>query len=185
MRRPSLALLLLLVLAAAVGCGSGGNSTTSGEGAGNGGAGSSAEAGGEESIEQFGSEATGSERAALRNAFHGYLAAIGERDYGTACSYLAAAARRSLAKLFAEGASTAGCAASLAALVTPAAAGISRKQSEADLTAIRVEGNRGFVLFPAPGASLWQMTMEREDGDWKTTTVAASILVPSAATLGQ
>ncbi len=50
---------------------------------------------------------------------------------------------------------------------------------------MRVQGDRAFVVFHAPGAKLYQMTMVQEGGNWKTATVAASVLVPSAATLGQ
>jgi hypothetical protein len=49
---------------------------------------------------------------------------------------------------------------------------------------VGVRGDRAFVVFHAPGAKLFQLTMVREGGRWKTTTIAASVLVPSAATLG-
>ncbi len=49
---------------------------------------------------------------------------------------------------------------------------------------MRVQGDRGFVVYHAPGAKLYQLTMVREGGAWKAATIAGSILVPSPAMLG-
>jgi hypothetical protein len=73
----------------------------------------------------------------------------------------------------------------LSALLAPTAATISHEQAEGRITKVRVQGKRAFVVFHAPGAKLYMLTMVREGGGWKAATVAASILVPSAATLGQ
>jgi hypothetical protein len=67
----------------------------------------------------------------------------------------------------------------------PTAVAIAREQANGHVTKVRVEGERAFVVFHAPGAMLYQLTMVRDDGEWKTATVASSVLVPSAATQGQ
>lgn len=141
--------------------------------------------GGEKSIEEFGDEAEGSGRSAVLGVFTGYLNAIAARDYASACSHLAATVRRSLEQLAAGSLKGKGCPAILPKLLAPTAPAIAREQAEGRITKVRVEGDRAFVVFHAPGAKLYQMPMQREGGVWKVGLVAASILVPSAATLGQ
>jgi hypothetical protein len=159
--------------------GKGGASSEAGQAAGSGGGGSSQPGtGGEKSIEEFGAEATGSEREALLFSFHAYLEALGRRDYATACSQLAKTVQRSLEQ-FAPGApGHRGCAAILPHLLAPTAAAISRAQAAGRVTRARVKGSRGFVVYHAPGAKLFQMPMVREDGEWKVGLLAGSVLVP-------
>jgi hypothetical protein len=174
MRPAATALALMLILA---GCGGGGGSTATVTQR------PHAEAGGEKSIEEFGSEAQGAERAALLSTFHTYLGAIAAGDYPGACAHLAAAVQRSLERFVAQ--KGVGCSRSLPALLAPSAAAISRQQANGRVTKVRVQGDRAFLVFHAPGAKLYQLTMVREGGAWKAATLNASILVPSAATLGQ
>ena len=175
-----LALVLTLATLALAGCGSGGSG---GGGAGNGG--KPHPDGGEKSIEDFGSEAGGSERSALLDVFHGYLGAIAARDNPAACSHLAAAVRRSLEQFAAGKQGHESCVTILPRLLAPTAATIARQQAEGRVTKVRVEGDRSFIVFHAPGAKLYQLTLVREDGRWKAATVTPSILVPSLATLGR
>jgi hypothetical protein len=139
--------------------------------------------GGEKSIENFGSEASGDSRAAVLAAFHGYLGAVAARDYPKACAYLAASVKQSLEQ-FSKG-RLKGCEELLPKLLSPTAPVISREQDEGRVTKVRVQGDRAFVVYHAPGAKLYQLTMSSEDGEWKTDVVGGAVLVPSAATLGQ
>jgi hypothetical protein len=140
--------------------------------------------GGEKSIEGFGAEAAGPERVALLGVFHGYLEAIAGGDDATACSRLAARVRHSLEQLVAGRVRRGGCAAILPRLLTPAVAAVGRRQAEGRVTRVRVEDDRAFVVFHAPGAKLYQLTLVREGGRWKAATATASILVPSVSTAG-
>jgi hypothetical protein len=168
----AIALLLALCLAA---CGEGQTSSSRG------GAQSSptpkAHESGEKSIEEFGQEAEGQERAAILDSFHSYLGAIVARDYPGACARLATAVKRSLAALASQSQAK-GCAATLPKLLSRSAPQTARQQAEGEVTKVRFEGNRGFVVFHAPGAKLFEQTMARENGEWKVATVAASVLVP-------
>jgi hypothetical protein len=174
----------VLVLAAlAAGCGSGGSSTSAPSVAAT--SQSGASSGGEASIEEFGSEAEGASRAAILGAFTGYLRSIAAGDSGEACVYLSAAVKHSLSQLSASGSQEgAGCPVALSQLLAPAAAAIARRQARGRVIKARVKGAQAFVVFHAPGAKLYQLTMVREDGKWEAATVTASVLVPSAATLG-
>ena len=135
--------------------------------------------GGEASIEGFGAEAEGSEREAVLAAFRGYLDALADEDYATACSRLSADVKRSLEQLAPGKLKRQGCAAILPRLLAPSAAAIAGEQAQGRITRVRVEDDRAFVVFEAPGARLYMLTMAREGGGWRATTVAASVLVPS------
>ena len=169
----------------ATGSTSSSNGTSTGDSP-DGGSGShdSSSAGGEASIENFGSAAGGSTKAEILGAFHGYLNAVATHDAAGACSYLSSIVQDSMSQLVAPRLKSKGCTAILPALLSPTAATIARDQARGEITRVRVQGDRGFVVFHAPGASLYQLTMVREKGAWKAATVAASILVPSPAMLG-
>ena len=134
--------------------------------------------GGEESIEEFGSEAETTDRMEILTAFRGYLRAIAAMDHATACSYLTKTVKRSLEQLAADGSRHMGCAATLAPLLSSAAPAIAREQANGRVTRIRVDSDRAFVLFHAPGARLYQQPMIREDGEWKVTLITPSVLAP-------
>lgn len=134
--------------------------------------------GGEASIEDFGVEAEGSGRTAIVGAFRGYLSALVGENYATACSRLAGNVKRSLRQFAPPDVKRRGCAAILPRLLAPTAATIAREQAGGEITRVRIEGDEAFVVFRAPGAVLYQMPMAREDGEWKVTLVAASVLVP-------
>jgi hypothetical protein len=187
LRAPGL-LALLVAAALLAACGGGEEGSTQAGGGSQGAeeqaapssrAGESAEPapGGEASIEGFGSEAEGAEREAILSVFSGYLDALAEKDYRVACEHLSAVVRESLAQL-AGGDSTTKCPSTLPALLAPTAAQIAQEQAKGEVTKVRVEGERGFVVFKAPGAELYQLTMLAEGGEWKAASVAAAVLVP-------
>lgn len=134
--------------------------------------------GGEKSIEEFGEEAGETEREAILAVFGGYLTAVAADDAVTACSHLSATVHESLKQLVARGEKNVKCAQVLAALLAPTAATIAREQADGEVTRVRVEGDRAFVVFRAPGAKLYMLGLVEEGGKWKATTVAASVLVP-------
>jgi len=188
LRRSPVAALPLLVLAVvAGGCGGGG-------GGGQGGS-SSIETnatqapqrfqGGEASIERFGSEASGADRAALLSAFRGYLGALAGGDFRDVCARLSERVQTSLRQLAGHGSGGSSCTAALPKLLAPTAARTARAERAGRIEKVRVEGDTAFIVFHAPGARLYMLTMKREGGEWKATTVSASVLAPSAATLGQ
>jgi hypothetical protein len=168
MRSAALALLAAALLS---GCGGAASPTDS--------APRDAEAGGEKSIERFGSEAAGAPRAAILAAFHGYLGGLGRRDYRAACFRLSALARHSLERLAAPSPKRLGCAQLLPAVLAPTAAPISRQQAGGEVRNVRAQGERAFVVFHAPGARLYQMLLVEDHARWKVATVAAAILLPS------
>jgi hypothetical protein len=133
----------------------------------------------EASIEGFGSEAEGSEREEVLAAFHAYLGAIAAKDYPAACSYLAARVDESLQQLAAKAKKPIDCPQLLEALLSPQADQIARGQDEGKITKVRVKGDTAFVVFHAPGARLYQLTMAREGEEWRVTSLSAAVLAPS------
>lgn len=137
--------------------------------------------GGERSVQGFGSEASGSEREAALSAFHAFLAAIAARDYGAACAQLAKPAIASLEQLASPQLGEEGCEAIVSKLLAASSAPAAAQQDEGKVTQVRVEGDQALVLFRAPGARLYVLSLIREGGDWKSSTLSASILVPEPA----
>jgi hypothetical protein len=168
----------LALAAVLAGCGAGGTHA-SGSDQHQGGA----RPGGEASIERFGFEARGEQRGAILAVFGGYLGALARKEYPTACSHLGAVVRRSLARLGKARSKQPRCPAVLSWLLSPGAGAISGRQAEGEIARVRAMGDRAFVVFHAPGAKLYMLTMIREGGEWKSATLAASVLVPSVATL--
>lgn len=133
----------------------------------------------EEGIEGYGEEAEGSEREEVEGAFHGYLGAIAQGDEQGACSYLSARVTESLQQFAAKAKKEISCPQLLEALLSPQAEQIAKGQAEGTVTKIRVKGDSAFVVFHAPEARLFQLTLAEEGGEWKTTSLSASILAPS------
>lgn len=131
---------------------------------------------GEKSIEDFGMETVGGSRAALLGAFRGYLRSIGAKDYAKACTYLTASVQRSLEQLV--GGKLRRCEAILSKLVAPSAPAIAREQAEGTVSRVRAKGDRAFVIYHAPGAKLYQLSMSREGGAWKASIAIGAVLVP-------
>jgi len=132
--------------------------------------------GGDNSIQQFGSEASGDEFSQAAIALHGYLDARAAGAWAAACSYMADGVTAQLSQM--SGAGKQGghlsCAKILAALsggLPPAAL---HEVAEADVGSLRIEGERAFVLFHGAHGVDYFMPMVREGGEWKVAALAPS-----------
>jgi hypothetical protein len=153
-----------------------------------GGAGSGREGGfegGEEQVENSGSEAAGSEREVVLDVEQTYLTALRDGDYARACALVSRALDQSLQAMVASGAGTTSCKAILSRLVAGNATRAVEQQLNGRVTKVRIEGENGFVIFHAPGARLYAYPMVREGNAWKVGALNAAVLAPSAATLGE
>lgn len=135
--------------------------------------------GAEESFEKFGSEASGGSRASVLAAFHGYLNAVGNEELPEACARLAQSVRQSLVKLGGGKAKGAECGSVLTRFLASGAPAMALQQTRGTVTRVRVKRGEAFVLFRAPGARLYEMTMTREGGTWKAGAAMGSVLVPA------
>ena len=48
---------------------------------------------------------------------------------------------------------------------------------------MRVLGDQALVIFHAPGARLYVLSLVKESDEWRVATVVSTVLAPSAATL--
>lgn len=130
---------------------------------------------GDNSIQEFGVEAPGSERKAAAAVLHGYLDARAAGAWRDACSYMSAAFAASLAQL-ARGSGAGGeCPEVLASFSAGLSAATLREAAVAEVGAMRTEGDRAFLLFHGTHGDAYFMPMLREGG-WKVAAVAASLL---------
>jgi hypothetical protein len=133
----------------------------------------------EESIEGYGEEASGSDREALLSAFHEYFGSLADGEDTKACAFLSSRVQESLQILAAKAKKHFTCAELLEALLSPDAKQIAKGQAEGKIEKVRIKDDTAFIVFHAPGAKLFQMTMAKEDGEWKATTLSAAVLAPS------
>jgi hypothetical protein len=128
------------------------------------------------SLATFGRSAGGGDKTAVLAAFHSYLTAIGDGNWGAACTLLSSPVKRQLAALLAHshGIPGHGCAAALGALLGHTPASLRKRQEPTSVAAVRLDGDHAFVLYTSlqfPHASL---SMTRESGRWTAGVVAAA-----------
>jgi hypothetical protein len=129
---------------------------------------------GDNSIQEFGSEAGSSDFAAAATALHGYLDARAAAAWAAACSYLSPGIAASLAQL-GGGGGGASCPEVVAGLSVPGAA--LSEAAEAEVAALRIEGDRAFLLFHGAHGADYFMPMAHEGGAWKVAAIAPSAIL--------
>jgi len=172
-------LITVLAALALSACGGGSDSSTSAPS----GESSAAPPSAEEEVEGAGREAQGSEAEEILSAKREYLTAIGNRDYGKACALLSDAATKSLQASITHTSGSVSCAEILSKVLGSAAAAAARSQAAGEVRKVRVLGDQALVIFHAPGARLYVLSLVREEGEWRAATVISSVLAPSKATL--
>jgi hypothetical protein len=133
--------------------------------------------GGDNSIQEFGGEASSSEFEQAAAALHGYLDALALSDWPAACSYMAKPTAASLSQLAASSGGKASCAKLLAGLSGSVPASVRRQSAEVDVRAMRVDGSRGFLLLHGPEDSDQFVPLMLESGQWKVAALAPSALL--------
>lgn len=130
--------------------------------------------GGDNSIQEFGAEASEAEFQQAASALHGYLDARAAGAWSAACSYLLPDVSVSLAELGGEeGRSCPKALASLSAGISPADL---REAAEVEVAALRTEGDHGFLLVHGAAGVDYFMPMAGEGGDWKVAAIAPSAI---------
>jgi hypothetical protein len=130
--------------------------------------------GGDNSIQEFGSEASRVEFEQAAAALHGFLDARAAGMWASACGYLAAGVVESFRRLAAQGGKgeDLSCASLLEKLTNKAAMQELRAEAaQADVGSLRIEGKRGFVLYRGIGGVVITIPMTREGDRWKVATL--------------
>lgn len=134
--------------------------------------------GGDNSVQEFGKEGSKGEFDQAAEAVHGFLDARVRGDWSAACSYLTAEVSGSLERIASESKKLADedCGKTMEAI----SEGVPRlnfvEAAEAEIGSLRIEGDRGFVLYRGAEDLFYAMPMKREDGIWKVASLAAAPL---------
>lgn len=132
--------------------------------------------GGDNSVQEFGAEASESELQAAAGALHAFLDARAERNWAAACTYLSTETKQGFAQL-GTSAKPASCPTSLAALSGKVPSATLREAAIADVVSLRAEGNRGFLLYRgAPKGTLYAISMTKDQGSWRVASLAGTPL---------
>jgi hypothetical protein len=135
--------------------------------------------GGDNSIQEFGSEVEGSEFEEAAAALHGFLDARAAGDWGAACSYMSKGVVESFKQLAAQSkqAGSTSCASILEALTNPAAKqAMQAEADQANVGSLRTEGERAFLIYTGYEKTVFAMPMAQEDGGWKVASLAGTPL---------
>jgi hypothetical protein len=133
--------------------------------------------GGDNSVQEFGAEAGGSELEEAAAALHGFLDARAAKEWVKACTYLAVSVTGSLQKLAggSKRLTDRSC-----GVVLKALSGIPQSTleelAEADVGAMRVEGDRSFLLYHGAQDTDYAIPMTREGNAWKVAALAGTPL---------
>ena len=134
--------------------------------------------GGDNSIQESGSETSGGEFAQAAAALHDYLDARAAHAWAAACESLFAGVTEQLSQLTGAGGQgrKPGCAEALADLSAGIPDSALREAAVADAGSLRAEGDRGFLLFKGAHGAGYFVPMAREGGEWKVAAIAPSAL---------
>lgn len=132
--------------------------------------------GGDNSVQDFGSEASEAELDAAAAALHGFFDARVRGDWETACSYLAGDVVESLKRLAGSSEEAQGedCVGTLETLAEGVPQSAFEQAAVADVGSLRVEGERAFVLYRGSRGVVFAMPMQNQDGGWKVGAFAGT-----------
>ncbi len=134
--------------------------------------------GGDNSIQEFGSESDESELREAAEAVHGFYVARAKEDWSTACSYLAKSNVEQLEKLASQSSQLKGqgCAPVLKAFTRPLPAAVQREITTVDAGSLRRKGEQSFLIYYGPDKTVYAMPMKQENGAWKVAALAGVAL---------
>jgi hypothetical protein len=133
--------------------------------------------GGDNSIPEYGEEASDQEREEAADALHGYLDSLAAQRWEAACSYLSAsqlAMLDQLPEISKQQSDLEGCPEVLAALNGGASQGALEVAAKVDVASLRVEEDRAFMLYRGADGENYVMPMIREEGAWRVGSLAGT-----------
>jgi hypothetical protein len=140
---------------------------------------------GDNSIPEYGSEASGFQQAEATAALRVYLEARANGDWSTACANMGASARGQVEVLAEASKDKAkGCEEAFAALSAYGPVAERANPLVGGLAAFRVKGEKAFALFYGPHDQKYMIPMVSEGGTWKVNQIAPVPYPPGAPTTG-
>jgi hypothetical protein len=131
--------------------------------------------GGDNSIQEYGTEAGAAELTAAAKVLHSYLVARAENKWGLACTYLASRQVSQLAQLAASAPQLEGngCGAALAVALAGAVSGpAARELTVVDAASLRSRGGQSFLLYHGAGNTDYFASMTMQDGLWRVAALS-------------
>jgi hypothetical protein len=135
--------------------------------------------GGDNSVQDFGSEGGGDELTEAATAVHGFFAARVTGEWRRACSFFSADELDALRRFATQEPDLAGrgCPATLDALTTQISPEVARGLTSVDAASLRREGDRGFLIYTSPpGRTVYAMPLANEGGAWKLGAITGAVL---------
>jgi hypothetical protein len=135
--------------------------------------------GGDNSIQEFGSEAGGSKLDEAATALHNFLDARAAGNLAAACAYLSKSVVESFEQLVTRPQQSHGiaCAGVLRKILNPSAKRLFEEEAEqADVGSLRTEGEQAFLIYRGIDGAVLAMPMAREDGAWKVASLTGTPL---------
>lgn len=127
-------------------------------------------------VASFGHQASPSDRASVVAAFHAYLSAIGAGDWTAACDELSTPVKQQLQALLARAGGSAGrCAPALGVVLGRVPSSARRMLAQANVIAVRTDGDHAFVLYRSASLSHASISMLREAGRWTAGVLSATL----------
>ncbi len=127
------------------------------------------------SIQTYGSAASGAEKAAVLSATHSFFHALAATNYASVCSQLASSNRKELQQYLKLGHSKAHSCATLLPTLLRNIGPTANKAVKGTFTGVRIQGPRAFVLFRPKGGPPSYFLMLKEGGTWKPTSLAPGV----------
>jgi len=131
------------------------------------------------SIRAFGAAAEGSEATDISFALLQYLSAKAEADWATACARLYSVLRESVERQ--PGAAGQGCPAAFGDLMKTVPRSVLAEQAKIDVSSVRREGDKAFVIYKTPDTLSADMPMRLDGGVWVMGAIEAYALRPGEA----
>jgi hypothetical protein len=133
--------------------------------------------GGDNSIQEFGAEASGTELEEAGAALHGFLDARVAGEWAKACTYLTKPTIESFEQLAARSKQKLhGCGAIMGALTEGLPQGNLEEAAQAEVGALRFEGDRGFLLYHGAADTDYAIPVAKEGGAWKVGALGGTPL---------
>lgn len=135
--------------------------------------------GGDNSVQEYGSEEGESELREAAETVHAFYVARLAGEWAKACSYMTAKQTQSLEQLGSQSPQLKGkgCPAALAAFTKPVSPSLQRQLTTVDAASLRSEGEQSFLIYTGPpGKTVYAMPMTSEGGQWKVGALSAAAL---------
>ncbi len=132
--------------------------------------------GADNSIQEYGEEASRGELRRAARVVHDYLAALATEDWKSACSYLSRKELDSLERVVATSLKIKGCRPALAKLIGSVTAAEGREATVVDAASLRREGDQGFLIYRGAQGRPYFVSLRREGGEWALAGLSPAAL---------